>query len=231
MSMHGIVQTARALGYFERWQQVTANNVANANTDAFKADRVTATTTAGDGTPVPVGHIDLRPGPVRDTARPLDVALDGAGFLVLGTADGERLTRGGSFRLDATGRLTDVHGDPVLGANGPLVLRGNEVTIQQDGAVLVDGAPVDRLRVVTVADPSQLLKEGKGRFIANAPTAPLPDEAIRVKQGALEDTNVDPVMSMVEMITIQRAYQTNIQALRTMDAVMGTVTGEVGKVQ
>ncbi len=230
MSLHGIVQTARSLSYFERWQQVTANNVANANTDAFKADRVTATTTRGDSTPVPIGHVDLRPGALRDTGRPLDVALDGEGFLVLGTKDGERLTRGGSLRLDANGMLTDTHGDPVLGANGPMILRGGTVSIKDDGTVLVDDAPVDRLRVVAPDDPARLLKAGQGRFVSGSPTTPVAEEATRVKQGQLEDPNVDPVMSMVEMITIQRAYATNIQALRTMDSVMGTVTGEVGKV-
>jgi len=230
MSLHGIVQTARSLSYFERWQQVTANNVANANTDAFKADRVTATTTRGDSTPVPIGHIDLSPGALRDTGRPLDVAIEGNGFLVVGTKDGERLTRGGSLRLDADGMLTDAHGDAVLGANGPMGLRGGQVEIKDDGSVLVDGAPVDRLRVIAPDDPSKLLKTGQGRYIAGSPVTAVSDETTHVKQGQLEDPNVDPVLSMVEMITIQRAYATNIEALRTMDGVMGTVTGEVGKV-
>jgi flagellar basal-body rod protein FlgF len=231
MSLDGITNTARSLSFYMRLSEVTANNVANVNTDAFKADRLTAARVPGSNAPVPVGATDLRTGAIRDTGRPLDVALEGDGFLVVGTAGGERLFRGGSLRLDASARLVDTHGDPVLGETGPLALNGGTIEVAADGSVSVDGVFVDRLRRVAVDDPLALRKEGAGRFVPTA-AAPRPvgDAGARVRQGAIEDPNVDPVLAMVDMVSVQRAFAANVQALRALDAVLGTVTGEVGKV-
>jgi flagellar basal body rod protein FlgG len=229
MPVKGIVDTARSLAYYLRLQEVTANNLANAQTDAFKADRLTAWVLPGGETPVPVQQIDLQQGAFRDTGRPLDVALDGQGFLVVATDAGERLTRGGSLQLDAAGRLTDAQGNPLLGTDGPIAVHGADLALQDDGTVLVDGAAVGRLRMVNVDDPAALLKEGYGRFVAAGPLASAP-ESTRLRQGAVEEPNVNPLTSMVDLVTIQRAYAANLDALKAMDSVLATVTTEVGKV-
>ncbi len=230
MPLQGILNTARTLSYWTRRQDVTANNLANAGADGFKGDRLVARRLDGMSSPIPARDLDLEQGGFRETGRPLDVALDGDGFLVVGTATGERLTRGGSLRLDVEGRLVDTHGDPVLGANGPLVLRGGRVEIHGDGTVLVDGEPAGELRRVRVEDKSTLLKEGFGRFRASDGVTPATDEGLRVRQGAVEESNVDPVTTMVDLVTIQRAYGANVDALRAMDSVLAAVTNEVGKV-
>jgi len=230
MPIGGIVNTARSLAYLHRLQEVTANNIANANSDAFKADRLLAWLPPGQESPVPVRALDLQQGAFRDTGRPLDLALDGDGFLVVHTARGERLTRGGSLQLDPAGRLVDPHGDPVLGEDGPIVVQGDRVEVEADGAVLVDGAPAGRLRLETVEHPRDLLKEGLGRFVPPAPSFPLEAGRLRVRQGAIEDANVDPLVSMVDLVTIQRAYAANMDALRAMDSVLATVATDVGRV-
>ncbi len=230
MSLDGITNTARSLSFYMRLSEVTANNVANVNTDAFKADRLTAARVPGSNAPVPVGATDLRPGAIRDTGRPLDVALEGEGYLVVGTPGGERLFRGGSLRLDAGARLVDMHGDPVLGETGPLVLTGGSIEVAADGSVRVDGTFVDRLRRVAVDDPGALRKEGAGRYVPATPPRPLGDAGGMLRQGAIEDPNLDPVLAMVDMVAVQRAFGANMQALRALDSVLGTVTGEVGKV-
>jgi flagellar basal body rod protein FlgG len=230
MPLAGILNTARSLSFYLRWQEITANNLANANTDTFKMDRLAATRTAEGGAAVPVQHTDFRQGFFRDTARPLDVAIDGPGFLVVNTARGERLTRGGSLRLDPQGFLTDAHGDPVLGDSGPIAISGAQVEIQGDGSIVVDGAPAGRLRIVAPEASATLAKEGMGRYFAGGALAPVEDGVTRLRQGAIEEPNMDPLLSMVDMITIQRAYAANVDALRAMDGVLGTVTGEVGKV-
>jgi flagellar basal body rod protein FlgG len=230
MAIGGIVTTARSLAYLQRLQEVTANNIANANSDAFKADRLLAWLPPGQAAPVPVRALDLRQGLVRDTGRPLDLALDGDGFLVVQTPRGERLTRGGSLHLDPAGRLVDSHGDPLLGADGPIVVQGSRVEVEADGTVQVDGAPVGRLRLETVDRPADLLKEGEGRFIPPAATRPVETGRIRVRQGAIEDANVDPLVAMVDLVAIQRAYAANLDALRAMDSVLATVASEVGRV-
>jgi flagellar basal body rod protein FlgG len=229
MPISGIINTARSLGFYLKLQEVTANNLANANTDGFKADRLTAHLRTGDDHAVPVESTDLQQGAVRDTGRPLDVALEGRGFLVVGTRAGDRLFRGGSLRLDAAGRLTTAGGDPVLGEDGPIVLQGSEVEIQGDGTVLCDQAIAGRLRLENVDDPLALRKEGGGRYIADSPHRVEPG-TLRVRQGVVEDANLDPVLSMVDLVAIQRAYSANIDALRALDGVLGNITNEVGKV-
>lgn len=230
MPLAGILNTARSLSFYLRWQEVTANNLANTNTDAFKADRMAALRVPGQQHTVPVEHTDLQQGQFRDTGRPLDVSLEGPGFLVVQTQNGERLMRGGSLKLDAQGFLTDSHGDHLLSADGPIAIAGSQVEIRSDGSVLVDETLAGRLRVDNVAEPAALLKEGFGRFIPSGPLAPVDEGTTRVRQGAIEEANHDPLLSMVDMITIQRAYSANVDALRAMDGVLGVVTGEVGKV-
>jgi len=229
MPLQGILNTARSLAYYTRRQEVTANNLANANSDAFKADRIMAHVVAGVDAPVPVQDIDLRQGTFRETSRPLDIGLNGPGFLVVQTPQGERLTRGGSFQLDTAGRLTDQQGHPVLGTEGPLVLQGGQVDVQADGTVTVDDTNVGRLRVVVPADASRLLKQGSGLYLATGPVDDADPTKTRVRQGAVEEANLDPLQSMVDLVTIQRAYAANIEAMRTMDGVLGSITSEVGK--
>ena len=229
MPLKAIVNTAQSLSYYLRQQQVTANNVANAGTTAFKADRVTAHRLAGREHPVPVHSTDLQQGTFRETGRPLDLGLDGPGFFVVQTAAGERLTRGGSMRLDAAGRLTDADGWPLLTGDGPLVVHGAEVEVEVDGTVLVDGATAGRLRLVEAAAPGTLRKVGGGRYLPGGALGDVVPERTRVRQGALEETNVSPLASMVDLTNIQRAYAANVEVLKAMDGVLEVVTNQVGR--
>lgn len=228
MPIHGIIRTAHALGFYEKLQEVTANNLANANTDAFKAHRLTAQLKPGGEHAVPVESLDLQQGAMRDTGRALDVALEGRGFLVVKTGNGERLFRGGSLRLDAGGRLVTPEGDPVLGDDGPLVLQGSDVQVQRDGTVIVDDTIAGKLRLVDVDRPSALLKEGGGRYRTEEDPHAAGD-ACTVRQGSLEDANLDPILSMVDLVAIQRAYSANVDCMKCLDGVLGTITNEVGK--
>jgi flagellar basal body rod protein FlgG len=230
MPIRGIVNTAHTLAYYERRQEVAANNIANANTDAFKADRMTARLVQNGAYPVPVASTDLQQGALRTTGRSLDVALEGPGFLVVQTPQGDRLTRGGSLRIDGASRLTDTHGNPVLGDRGPIVVDGTDLVVHDDGSLVVDGALVAKLEVMNVSDPKTLRKEGAGLFATDAPLQPVDEGVTMLRQGSIEDPNLDGVLSMVDLVTIQRAYTANLDALRAMDGVLGIVTGEVGKV-
>ena len=230
MAIRGILNTARSLGYWLRSQEVTANNLANVNSDAFKVDRITARQLPGETFPQTVQRTDLRQGAFRDTNRPLDLALDGDGYFVIDTPQGARLTRGGSLQLDPAGRITDSHGAPLMGEGGPIVAAGGTIEVQIDGSVNMDGARVGRLRVVQVPD-GQVRKLGFGRFEALAAMQPAADATVRVRQGAIEEPNVDPLVGMVDLVAIQRAYAANLDALRSMDGVLGTVVNQVGRVE
>jgi len=232
MTLPGILTSAHALSYYQRLQEVTANNLANASTDGFKLERLTAMTQTGGADPVPVEQLDLSQGQIHDTGRDLDVALRGPGFLVTQTPHGERLTRGGSLHLDVAGRIVDAQGDPVLGTGGPIVLPvGGKVTIHANGTILVDGAPLDQLRIETVSDPKQISEEGANRFSAAGPTTAVPPGTTSVQQGAVEQPNSDTVLGMVDLVTIQRAYAANVDAIKAMDGVLDTIAGQVGQTQ
>jgi flagellar basal body rod protein FlgG len=227
MTIPAIINTARTLSFYNLAQGVTANNLANSLSDGYKADHLTAHSSSGMPHPVPVQSLDLRQADLRDTSRALDVGLQGPGFTVIGTPQGERLSRGGSFEISPKGILIDRHGDPVLGVDGPINVTGNKVEIQPDGTLNVDGQRAGQLRLETVADPSKLTKVGNGQFVASAPLIAAPD--VGVHQGAVEESNVSSVLGMVDLINIQRAYASSIDALKVMDGVLSTTT-DIGRV-
>jgi len=232
MTVPGIHTSAHALSYYERLQEVTTNNLANVSTDGCKLQRLTAMTSGNGTDPIAVAKLDLSQGQIHDTGRDLDVALRGPGFFVVQTPHGERLTRGGSFHLDVAGRIVDGQGDTVLGTRGPIVLPvGGKISVHADGTVLVDGAPTDQLRIENVADPSQLTQQGSNQFIPTGPTTPVAVGSTTLQQGAIEQPNSDAVLGMVDLVTIQRAYAANVDAIKAMDGVLDTVAGQIGATQ
>lgn len=230
MSIRGIANTTQSMSIYLRQQEVVTNNIANSATDAFKSVRLAAHIPEGGTSPIPVEATDLRQGVLRETGRTFDLAVDGNGYFVVMTENGERFTRAGSFELDGMARITDRHGNPVLGKDGPIVVKGADAEIRSDGTVFVDGVLAGKLRIETVDDPNTLRKEDGGRLLPSTPSRAIaPGEGV-VAQGALEEPNMDPITSMVDLISIQRAYAANIDALRAMDNVLGTVVSEVGRV-
>src|SRR5262245_52016493 len=119
MKTDGIASAASALRYWERRQEVATNNLANANTDGFKAERVFARL-VGEALPVAGALTDRSAGSYRPTGQPLDLAVGGDGFFIVGTPNGEQWTRGGAFRVDANGYLVDADGHAALGERGPV---------------------------------------------------------------------------------------------------------------
>lgn len=228
MPLRSIVNTARALSYYTRRQEIAANNLANVSTQGYKSDRVTARNMPDGRFPIAEVTLDLSQGALRDTGRPFDLAVEGPGFLVVKTAQGERLTRGGGFSLDSNGVLVDNHGDQLLGADGPLVIDGKDIQIGPDGSVMVDGKSAGKLRLVQIKDLTTIIKEGEGRFSTTGTMNPATES--RLRQGSLEDANFESVPGLVDLITIQRAWAANTEAMRAMDSVLGTTTGEIGKV-
>ncbi len=223
----GLLTAARTLAYYSRRQEITANNLANVNTAGFKADRLVAHNLADYTSPVPVEATDFGQGALRTTGRPLDVGLEGDGFLVAETPGGERLTRGGSLKLDGAGQLTTADGFPVLGSQGIIVLTGSTIQIAPDGTVMSDGRAVDRLRIVSPEPGAPLMKEGSGRYLAAAFSDATDTQ---VRQGQLEEANLDSIGGMVSLVEIQRAYTASIKVLQTMDGVLGSITTDVARV-
>ena len=230
--VNGLTSAAASLRYWERRSEVTAHNLANASTDGFKAERVFGRLlgAGGEGGTVAQTATDLRAGTLRTTDNPLDLALGTDGFLVVDTPAGERFTRGGSFRLDADRRIVDAAGRPLLGERGAITVpAGASVAIAPDGAVTADGRPLDRLRVERPGAGATLAHEGGTLFVPDAGRRSVAAADRQLRQGAVEESNVNPVSSMVDMIAVQRAYASVQKAITTLDAVRGTAASELGK--
>lgn len=227
MKAGGIDPAVHALRYWERRQEAAAHNLANVSTPGFKAERVFARLLE-NGAPALAAATDFTPGAVAETGRPLDVALQGDGFLVVETPIGERYVRGGSFSLDVSGTLVTPEGHAVLGDSGPLVLPPGPVEVERDGTVLVNGTAVGRLRVELPGGTPT--RAGAAMWVPDGDGTTVPQEEVRVKQGYLEESNVDPVSALVEMIEIQRAYGAIQRSVQVADEVMQTITTDIGRV-
>jgi flagellar basal-body rod protein FlgF len=212
----------------ERQLDVVANNVANVNTAGFKADRSLFEEFLKSGAHEDnfvgkdrsVSYVqdrgtfhDFTQGGVEQTKNPLDVAVDGSGFLVVQTAAGERYTRDGGLQLNNTGQLVTITGNPVLGVSGPIVFQptDHDINVSPDGTITVleGSSRADsirgKLRLVSFADAQKLLKEGSNLYSAGQGAA-TPDTKSSVKQGFIEKSNVNAVAEMSTMIEVTRAY-------------------------
>ena len=230
---------AAALRQWERRQEIAAHNLANVETTGFKAERPFARLLASasgsaerDAAAGPVldAATDLRQGTLRPTGAPLDLAIDGPGFFVVGTPAGDRWTRGGAFSLDDTGRVVDGAGAPLLTADGPLVVPPSTVTLTvgPEGVVAADGRVMGRLRLEAPPAGTLRLEHEDGGYLRPTAIRQSLAGAGAVRQGMLEGSNVDPIGALVEMITIQRAYGAVGQAHATREAVEDKAN-ELGK--
>ncbi len=212
----------------ERQMDVVANNVANVNTNGYKADKSLFQEFLKSGAHEDnfvgqdrrVSYVldsgtfkDFSQGPTEQTKNPLDVAIDGSGFLTVQTPAGERYTRDGGLQINNQGQLVNAAGNPVLGNSGPIVFQptDHDVSIAADGNITVlEGinrvsAIRGKLRLVSFAQAQNLLKEGTNLYSA-ATAAAQPDTASRVRQGFVEKSNVNSVTEMSRMIEVTRTY-------------------------
>ncbi|WP_028116673.1 flagellar basal body rod protein FlgF [Ferrimonas senticii] len=214
---------------------VRANNLANAQTDAFKADLTQARSMQafGEGLPTRVFAMEERvasdfdAGPLKTTGRVLDVAINGQGWLVVQDSNGqEALSRLGNLKFDATGMLVNGNDQPVLGEGGPIFapLPIEKVEIANDGLITVrpQGAPANALEEIgqlrlTNPPKDTLTKSEDGLFrqLEN-PDYPT-DVSVTIVSGSLEGSNVNPVAEMVQMLDAQRQFDMLVKMMKTAE--------------
>jgi flagellar basal-body rod protein FlgF len=213
----------------ERQLDVVANNIANVNTTGFKADqslfeeylRTGAHEDNFVGRDRVISYVqdratfhDMTQGSLQQTNNPLDVAIDGGGFLAVQTAGGELYTRDGNLQLNNVGQLVTENGDPVLGTAGPILFQptDHDINISPDGTITVlEGAGRTdtirgKLRMVSFADAQQALKQGSNLYSAGEGAQPQPDLKSTVKQGYIEKSNINSVAEMSRMLEVTRSY-------------------------
>ncbi len=234
----GIHTSAMAMRQNALRQDLTANNLANADTVGFKRDRLFAaefveakSTGSTDPSEPNAGRwTDFSPGAFNPTGVELDFALQGMGFFVTSDGSRELYTRNGHFERTAEGLVVDSSGRRLQGEGGDITIPPGSVTLAANGDLSVDGVLVDRLRVVQFADGEKLLKESGSSFAAAQGQAPTPVERATIRQGFLETSNVDAVREMVEMISTARAYEVNAKLIQAQDDTLKQTVGELARV-
>lgn len=206
-------------------QDQIANDLANASTPGYKADRTaqrpfgelllanstTGQTVGAQGTAVMVDRVqtDWTPQPSKETGEPLDFAITGDGFFAVQGEQGVRYTRNGQFTVSPEGQLVTAQGAPVLG-------RDNQ-------PIRVEGGAVDprRLQITALTNAR---KDGDS-LVAGTAAGAGPGQ---VRSGALEGSGADPARSMVDMIASLRAFEAGQRVITTIDEALGKASSQVG---
>lgn len=175
---------------------------------------------------------DFTLGNITETGGTFDIALNESGFFkVTGEEGNEYYTRDGSFVTNGQGALTTSRGELVQGIGGPIYIDGNDVLIDNDGAVIVDGNIAGTLDIVDVENREFLRKVGDNLYEmaegVEAEETPFEGEAL---QGYLEGSNVNAVQEMVEMISLLREFETAQKAIRTQDEILEKAVNEIGRI-
>ena len=233
----GINNVAAAMRNLEHRQELVANNLANVSTDGFKGERAFARLLADGSTPAIDTATDFRSGPITQTGAPLDLALTGPGFFVVQSPAGERYSRGGSLRLDDNGHLVDPNGNALLGESesgepsGPIIVPSDarDIHISSAGAVVTGTTPIGQLRLERVTANTRLQHDAGGLFLPPTTRTPIANADRTIRQGAREESNVTSIESLVDMISIQRAYASAQKVMTTIDSARGLSVSEIGK--
>ena len=224
---------------------VIANNVANVDTSGFKVEALMVQTdpermkqTPGSplnnsvNFPLDAGVVrDFSQGELRPTGGALNMAIQGQGFFRIQTAAGERYTRDGAFTLDAQGRVVTAAGDPVQGDGGDITLDPlkGAPSISEDGTVSQQGQRVGKVALVNFASLSALTKQGSGLYGNDTNLQPTPSDA-KVRQGMLEQSNVQPITQITRLIQVSRAYENVSQMMDQTGQLSTNAIDRLGKV-
>ncbi|MDR0463703.1 MAG: flagellar hook-basal body protein [Treponema sp.] len=198
-------------------------------------------------------YTNFTQGTPRETSSDFDMMLEGNGFFAVSTPYGERYTRNGSFMLGKEGYLETKEGYPVLGENGYINIKANNFKVDDEGRVWVNAAyqdipellvgresnqweePVllDILKIVEFELDRYLEKQGSSFYRESQTSGPAfiasGDMRPKVIQGFIEASNVDPVVEMVQMIEVNRAYEANQKIIQTEETMLGTLINQVAK--
>jgi flagellar basal-body rod protein FlgF len=219
---NGLYSAAGAMRSGEKRLETIAHNLANVSTRGFKRgttfEQAVKSVRGGDLQVVAGLAPDASQGPLESTGNPFDLALDGRGWFAIDEANGRSYTRDGSFKVDDRGTLVTQDGRPVAwkGAGGVLRPTGKPVTVDARGAVRQGDAVIGELEVVDFADASRLTPNGNGRFTAPSGALATASPA-RVRQGAVERSNVESMDELVALVAVQRGFESAATAMRTIE--------------
>lgn len=242
----------------QRRMDIMTNNLANATTAGFKMESSTSQSfdkvlgikirdvseayndrSIGKmSLGVKLGEVftDFQQGALRETAGKYDLALSGEGFFAVRVVDAngnesEKYTRDGNFRLTQDGFVTDVYGNRLKTESGVLQVPVDvvDISISTDGKVFADNQMIDKIKVVDFENYDYIEKFGNNLYKTVDGAVEKLSEA-QVLQGYIEQSNVNPVREMVNLITITRAYEANQKMIQSSDSIMEKAVNSIGKV-
>ncbi len=245
----GWLESLEGAQLLERRLAVTANNLANVDTPGFKKDIVSFREVlmqkilGGWRTFKEVTlKTDFQQAGLEFTGRPFDIAIGGEGFFKVQTPAGVAYTRAGNFRLDSQRRLVTPEGYPVLADGIPIIIdpglvKGGAITlddarflVSSDGTISIDGTEIARLDIVTFNDLSLLKKYGQNLFIPERGAEEIPVDNPELRQGYLEESNVNTLGEMIDLIEINREFEAAQRAIKTQDEIDRHVIETYGRV-
>jgi flagellar basal-body rod protein FlgG len=245
--MEGIYPAISGSLLQERRLEILSNNLANLNTIGYKEDRPVFETYISDNSSdyqsidstriIPEGafvvftgiNTVFSQGEMRFTSNPLDLAINGEGFFVVETPQGDAYTRKGNFTLNKEGILVTQEGLPVLGEGGAITIKGKEITVDGNGTIFADNKRIANISLVSFPKPYPLQKIGDALFVPNnsyVETITPPDTII--EQGYQELSNVQVTKAMIEMVDVLRAYESYQKVIQSFNDVTLKTINEVG---
>ena len=224
-----------------------ASNLVNATTVGYKREILvqrpySATVTFGqalsalqaqdgaqEATVVLSVHRDQRAGTLKSTGSLFDLALTGPGYLEVATADGPAYTRQGQLSLDGRGRLVlAASGDPVMGPGGDIVLGPGPFTVDSVGRVTQGGRVVGQIKVVSLQEAAGSHPMGNGLIAATGRVSALADADIHLRQGYVENANVNAAHEMVQLTQMMRHFESMQRAAQSYDDMLATAVRKLG---
>jgi flagellar basal-body rod protein FlgF len=222
---------------------VIANNIANVSTPGYRREEQTfqeyveqVSPPEGQDGPTRISFVqdagivrDLSEGAQQQTGAPFDLAIHGKGYFVVQTPNGERYTRNGHFALDTSGQIVDDSGNPLQGEGGAISITPDDgaIHIGADGTLSGKNGQLGKLRLVAFADEAALKKEGACAY--SATEQPQPAASATVTQGALESSNVQPVVEISRMIDVMRAYQATATLTQSQEDLLRQAIDKLGQ--
>ncbi|QCO55326.1 flagellar hook-basal body complex protein [Pseudorhodobacter turbinis] len=233
----GIYTTLTRQAGLMREMQVVAHNIANISTTGFRREGVIFSehvTRMDDAPSLSMAngnnrHMDLRQAGLSQTGAAFDFAIQGEGFFLLETPQGQAMTRAGSFTPSAEGELVNNDGHRLLDLGGAPIFvppDAGPVALSSDGTLSANGQPLAQIGLWQPADPLKMTHQGGTLFVSDDIA---PSEDATILQGFLEESNVNPISEIARMIAVQRAYELGQGFMEKEDERMRSVTQTLGR--
>jgi flagellar basal-body rod protein FlgG len=228
--------------------EVVANNIANANSTAFKKDNLFIQVMKDAGLTMTQGqgelkgldckeYTDFTEGSFVQTDNPLNFGIQGRGFFVVDTPEGTRYTRNGNFSMSTDGTVVTEQGYPVMGSSGkiqipqPQKISETTIAVNERGEITMGNVLLGKIRVVDFEDLNQLKKAGGSLFETSADekAATVDGKTLIVRQGYLEESNVEGIEEMIHLVELTRSFETDQRTLQVQDTTLERAI-EVGRI-